>query len=250
MKDPLKNREKNESDHSGRGTAASLLADRSLNLCLPLGPSFSFVFHWDQLYFLECEESVHSLVSMETNEWKGKSVFYLFDTFAAPAHLRGARMLFLKGMELLKKEDAGKISFQLQFDFMNERSTYKQVLLQCCKINPDPQSNSPLGLGRITDIHHLSTETDASLTVIRDNRIAYSLKAAPESEGTSQSYALSPRELEVLKLKSNGLCTRDIALTLKRSPLTVYSVVRDIKKKTGMEIIPLIKILFDNGKLK
>jgi DNA-binding CsgD family transcriptional regulator len=249
MKDPLKTRANDENVDSGTKTSVSLLTDRSLDMCLPLGPSFSFVFHLEELFFLECEDSFGTLNSKEEMDWRGKSLFFLFDTFALPAHLRGARMLFLKGMELLKKEDAGSVSFQLQFDLTDDNSASKHILLQCCNIGKDNKSKAPLGIGRITDIHHLSMDAGPSLTVIRDNRIAYSMKAAPDIAPPGHAFSLSPRELEVLKLKSNGLSTREIALNLRRSPLTVYSVIRDIKKKTGMEIIPLIKSLFDEGKL-
>lgn len=250
MKAPFHTREKDEIGDYGTETSAYLLTDRSLEMCLPLGPSFSFVFHLEELYFLECNNSFDKLNPKDEKDWRGKSLFFLFDTLAAPAHLRGARMLFLKGMEFLKKEDVGKLSFQLQFDFKDEKAASRHILLQCCNMGKSPKSNVPLGLGRITDIHHLSMDADPSLTMIRDKHITYSMKAVPDSENEGHSFALTPRELEVLKLKSNGLSTREIALNLRRSPLTVYSVIRDIKKKTGMEIIPLIKTLFENGKLK
>ena len=58
---------------------------------------------------------------------------------------------------------------------------------------------------------------------------------------------LTHKELSVLLLKQKGLRTKEIAVNLRMKELSIYSIIRDIKRKAGMDIPPLIHLLEEKG---
>lgn len=216
---------------------------------LPLGPQAGFIFHLDQLYFIEIQDEFFSLTGTQAMEWHNKSVFYLIDKLAYPAHLRATHSLFRNGMDALKKAKVRDISFNLEFNIADEKLGSKRFLLQFSKISDSLQEDNPAARGRLTDIHHMYNGGMPSLTIIQNNSIEKRIIAEIQDDKNASPIDLTARELEVIKLKSKGFSTREIAVALNRSTLTIYSVVRDVKNKTGMELIPLVKSLHEKGLL-
>lgn len=214
---------------------------------IPVGPQAGFLYHTNHLFVTEADETFYNITGVQFNEWVNKSVFHLMDKLAIPDHLRSIHTLFGYGMEALKKAKHEGISFNLEFDMADHIQGAKRMILQFSKKISTAETKEPIGQGRIIDVDHMCATGHPILTIIEKNAIVKRMTDHVNNKDAINGVQLSEREMEVLRLKSKGMSTQQIAKALKRSTLTIYSVVRDIKYKTGMELIPLIKSLHEKG---
>lgn len=212
----------------------------------PLGPQSYFHFHLEHLFFLDIDETIQDVLSIDPKDIVNKSVFYLFDKLSIPAHLKSTYVLFQKGMDYLRIHSSPHTSVNLEFNVEDSLKNNKRILFQFQK-GRSVLTNEQVGLGRITDIDHVYTSGSPVLTILKNNKVEKVITYDQHDTSDHNGYNLKSYELEVLKLKSKGLKTQDIAETLHKSTLTIYSIIRNIKVKTGKATIPLIKELTEKG---
>jgi hypothetical protein len=218
------------------------------SLEFPIGAQAHFQFQTDQFIFLEIEDNLNHIIHTDPKKLLNRSIFYLVDSLCINNHIQSTHALLQKGMEFIKDKQNKSLSINLEFNIKEEDTGSKRILLQLRNDSPF-QGQLNIGIGKLTDINHIIRTGPPVLTIIKENKILKRISYSHDDITTANGYNLSARELEVLKLKSEGYSTKKIADTLHLTTLSIYSIIRDIKSKTGIPPLSLIKELATQGKI-
>ena len=86
-----------------------------------------------------------------------------------------------------------------------------------------------------------------ALYALVNNRVVAYEQAHTEDLLPATELPLTMNEVTILSLKAKGLRTKQIALQTGLKELSVYSLVRNIRQKSGMDIPQLIGLLREKG---
>ncbi|MFZ9388251.1 MAG: helix-turn-helix transcriptional regulator [Chitinophagaceae bacterium] len=171
----------------------------------------------------------------------------LFSQLITPDHLHISGQTELIALQHLSVDPKENVVVNLEYNIRFGGKKIKRLLLQIMAGSLDSNGFPTLLYGYVTDISHIIPDGPPRMTVMNGSRVETIIHSWPEGISAETRFKLTHRELSVLVHKRQGLRTKEIAQHLKLREMTVYSIIRDIKKKTGMDIIPLINLLVQNG---
>jgi len=166
-----------------------------------------------------------------------------------PEHLRTGAQMETEALHLFSKHRNKRVVVNVEYNILLSNREKKRLLIQVTAVTRDPNGLPGLLHGYVTDITHIISEGPPRMTVLVGNQVEKSIHRWPDVLISDPRLRLTQREISVLIHKRKGLRTKEIAHALQLREMTVYSIIRDIKKKTGMEIFPLIHLLEQNGSI-
>jgi DNA-binding CsgD family transcriptional regulator len=135
----------------------------------------------------------------------------------------------------------------LEFNIGLDRNKTRRVVFQYSLLRGNNIGSAPVAYGKIVDISHLTNDGPPRLSILQNNQVVHSAEATREEMLRSSGINLNKKDLSVLTLQSKGLRVRDIAQKLNTSELSIYTVIRDMKRKTKMQTLPLMQLLRKKG---
>lgn len=215
----------------------------------PLGPYFDVVFSPKEGTILFASETGPVFKDLPAKKFSSATIYALLESTVIQDHIEVCLRFFRKSLELREQSLRQGTIFNQEFSIVSRDQTPKRVLFQYKYTRADDGSESCCGVGKFIDISHLSRDGFPKMTIFENNMVVKHYEASPEDMLKSSGLRVSLRDLNVLKLKSGGLRAKEIAGQLDMSILAVYSIIRNLKEKNKMEILPMIHQLRHKGLL-
>lgn len=218
----------------------------SNKLC-PAGPWSYFEYDYAALAFTEIDEQILDLTGLQRSELLSKNAMQLFMKLIAPEHIIAALRLTEIGYGLQTRYAHEHPVICMEYNMVTRSKQRKRFLFQF-RTAVYTKDGLPLrSVGTITDITHVKPDGTPALYALINNRIVAHELARPDDLLPAINLPLSKNEIAVLNLKAKGWRTKEIAHQMKLKELTVYSMVRNVRQKSGMDIPELIAVLREKG---
>jgi DNA-binding CsgD family transcriptional regulator len=213
------------------------------------GPQSSFILSNTYHILLEVSGSLQSIIEQDTVDWKRQMMVDLLQAYVVPNHLKATLQLFQKATEKLRQLNDPSATANIEFNIKGREGREKRLMMQLGVIQHTNIQLHHIILGNLVDISHFILEGCPRLVLLNNNSVIELDVPAAEDILKSEALQITPKELNILALKAKGMRGKEIAETLGISLLTVYSMTRDIKQKSNMDIYPLIQKLKEKGLL-
>lgn len=216
-----------------------------------LGKNVNFQIGENSLLFYFIDPGLENFINSPVNQIVHRTCYYFFDKFVIKEHHAAVNDLFPKAIDYLETNWQENPTINLIFNIYCtvNYTAIKRILLQLQKGNQQLMEDEVMLEGKIHDITELCSDGLPKLLLIKNYNLEKVMTCKEYSNTKSTIFGLSFRELNVLELKCKGKRTKEISQTLNISEMSIYSIIRDIKEKTQMDIIPLIQILSEKGLL-
>lgn len=217
---------------------------------LPLGTSARFLLSLTPLTLLQVDHAIESITGLKANDFRSQPLLNLFSNMIVPEHARAFHRIMQTAVGLLNRYWKEALSINAEHNIKVKGCQPKRLLYQFRPVHWNGNGQPCLLHGHVTDFTPLQSGGPPRLSVIRNGKLVNLILPELEDILYGIDLPLNDRELSVLHLKQRGLRTKEIAEILTLKELTVYSIVRDIKRKTGRDILPLIHYLEGKGVLQ
>lgn len=201
-----------------------------------------------RLRYLYCSESIYELSGYTKEEVKQGGLWFTYHLIHPMDMLRFGRLLLnvrnVWNKLTLEEKMSARFSFDQRFKCKDGR--YKQILQNCYTLSVSPKGKPYVLLFASTDItaYKKNDAMNYSFDVMREGRFQTLLEGKLHSE----NIPLSPRELEVLRLTSEGHAEKVISDMLFLSVETVKTHRRNMLQKTAAKnSVELVRMGIANG---
>jgi hypothetical protein len=215
-------------------------------LFFPAGSACSYIFSYASFGIINIDDNASSVLGIPKKNILKRSMVDVFSGILADEHAY-AVVRFSKIAHELTSSDKN-ITVCVDFSIRKQEEE-KRLLQQYRVVSYTPQHEPLLIKGSFTDISHLVKNGPPRLFIIKDNLLKQVFHATPEELLAGVELPLTAKELLLLQLKHNGMRAKEIAGALHMKELSIYSMIRDIKHKTGKDTLPLINLLIEKGLL-
>ncbi|MEX1202230.1 MAG: PAS domain-containing protein [Ferruginibacter sp.] len=215
----------------------------------PAGPHFTYIFSYTDYSMLYVDDAFEKITGIPKNEVLHIPLYDFFSNFIANEDVYTAARLADIAFEVSKKYNQEDVIINYTFNLYKRDKEKRRMLIQYKNILYTKSGEPYLLAGRFTDITHINPVGPAMLWIIVNNEVICTETGTDEEILLGLNIPLNLKELALLKLKNRGFRTKEIAEYLQMKELSIYSMVRDIKRKTGMDVAPLITVLKEKGLL-
>lgn len=216
----------------------------------PLGTTSYFIYYLTQQKFIYADENIETLFQVPSKELIEMDSVTLFSNIMEFSQIEAVSKIIEKSYEICKKYK-GKNNFSVNFEhnIRTKQKGKKRILCQFTPMLTNEDGYPSLSSGYITDITHIKKDGLPILYVIADNKLVHVEEAEPETIIKNKHIPFTKRQVEILKLMSNGFSAKEVAQKLNLSVATVYTQTKLIKTKTGMDVKASMKYLDSKGLL-
>jgi DNA-binding CsgD family transcriptional regulator len=214
-----------------------------------IGQICAFIFNFSSLLLLQLDEPLMAIAEVESNDFLNKSLTFFFSSLTIREHLEPVQKLLRKSIAMMKAVSGVYPVANLEYNVQLSRNRTRRVIFQYTLYPGNRQADAQLAYGKLVDISHLLNGGPPRLHVLQNNKVIYASEASRDELLRSSGIKLNKKDLTVLSLQSKGIRVRDIANKLGMSELSIYSMIRDMKRKTQLETVPLIHLLRNKGLL-
>ncbi|MFM7840158.1 MAG: helix-turn-helix transcriptional regulator [Chitinophagaceae bacterium] len=212
----------------------------------PVGSCAGFLLSNSSLSLLDADVSILSLTGTNKSQFIGKTLSAMLTHLTCKEHGVSVQQLYPLGLDFINNTSEPAPLCNLEFN-LHHPKFYKRIMLQLKPLLINKTKKVVLTRGFLVDITHLLPQGLPRLSLFRNNQLYSQQMGTLEEVLRSLELPLTLRDLKVLTLKNRGLRAKEIARELKMKELSIYSIFRDMKKKTDMESLPLINLLKDKG---
>jgi len=214
----------------------------------PVGSSARFIYDIGNGYFVYFDESIHKIIGYHPNELAFADPVTLIMQLVVDEHLLIVSELTQDSFAQCKQyvnEDS--LVVNLEYNIKSKTGEYKRVLSQFTPVYFEEDGHPKINKGRMTDITHIKKDGIPLLYIIVNNEIVYLRQGNPNQMIKSKSIIFSNKEIEVLRLISEGYSIKETASTLQCSIATIYTHRKNIKLKSQTDINKVITNLKEKG---
>jgi hypothetical protein len=216
----------------------------------PLGTSSFFIYYLTQQKFIYVDDIIETIYHIPAKELIEMDSVELFSNIIEFSQIEAVSEIVAKSYEICKKyKDSNNFSVNFEHNIRTKKKEKKRVLCQFTPLITNDDGYPSLSSGYISDITHIKKDGLPNLYVIANNKLLHSEEAKPETIIKNKHIPFTKRQVEILKLMSNGYSAKEVAQHLKLSAATVYTQTKLIKNKTGMDVKSSLKYLDSKGLL-
>lgn len=215
----------------------------------PFGEYCHYIFDFSLDRMVDITDEVSNIFGISRNEILSLPINMFFSEFFAAEHLHSVVNFGKIFFDFIVQERGEPIFINLEVNITDRNRQNKRIILQFRPILYDDCGKPVLTEGYIVDITHVKKEGAPTLTLIKNRKIVATYTGTYEDFKKSNQLPLTKKDIEMLRLRSQGKKIQEISMLMQMKPYTVYSYFRDIKKKTDMEVNALIKLLYEKGLL-
>ncbi|MFZ9388252.1 MAG: helix-turn-helix transcriptional regulator [Chitinophagaceae bacterium] len=213
----------------------------------PIGLNGSYLFSYPTFSMIYVDKIIEEITGISQAELLAKPIYHSFSRIIIPEHVYASARLAETAFKELSSHPKEDVVICTEYNILTPGQESKRLLFQFRAVKRNRTGLPLLTFGHLTDFTHLVSGGPPRATIMVNNRLESVLYARPEEILAGIELPLTQRELSVLLLKQKGYRTKEIASTLRMKELSAYSLIRDIRKKTGMDILPLIRLLQEKG---
>lgn len=237
-------------DRISDGELLDLIDGKGFNdqnaLHYPVGNATGFLLSNSSLSLLDADGSILSVTGSNKSQFVGKTLSAMLSNICSKEHNVSVQQLYPLGLDFITNSSEPSPLCNLEFNLHHPKFN-KRIMLQLKPLLMNKTKKVVLTRGFLVDITHILPQGLPRLSLFRHNQLYSQQMGTLEEVLRSLELPLNLRDLSVLTLKNRGLRAKEIARELKMKELSIYSIFRDMKKKTDMESLPLINLLKDKG---
>lgn len=195
-----------------------------------VGNFFFFIYYLPEQKMEFCSESVRSVFGITTEEW---SLAYMNDNMH-PDDIQSFLQNEQSLIPILRSLEPDQLpNYKVRYDFRmkDKDGNYHRILHQAITLQHDEEGSVIRTFCVYTDITHLKADgrMNVSLISLQGEQSFFDIK--PDGTYSLADQALSDRELEIVRLISKGLKSKEIAEELRISINTVHNHRKKIIEK-------------------
>jgi predicted DNA-binding protein (UPF0251 family) len=200
-------------------------------------------------YFTAVEASFEDVTGYPPNEVVLADATSFITQLVLEEHLLVISNLILHSYEICqqRKGKDESIAVHMEYNIKTKTGLNKRVIIQYTPLVYEKDGYPRITEGRISDISHFKKDGLPLLYVIADNRLVHFEQADPKDMVRSKNVLFSKKELEILKLVSEGFSIKEVAARLKTSISTIYTHRKNIRQKSQEDINKIIVDLKQRG---
>jgi DNA-binding CsgD family transcriptional regulator len=238
----------NHSKNSGDGELTFNLSKSLPDDYFPIGNSARFIYDLGNGYFTHFDESVYEITGYHANEIVFSDPVSFIMKILVDEHLVLCGELTQESFLMCKNfKNASSIFLNLEYNIKTKTGEKKRIINQYTPVYTEEDGYPKINVGRMIDITHMKKDGAPLLYIIIDNKLIYVKQGDPGEMIKSDNIIFTNKEIEILKLISEGYSIKQIAHRLKISIATLYTHRKNIKNKSNMDISILIVSLREKG---
>jgi len=238
-------------NHTKSAVNGTLTFDLSMNFpedFYPIGTSARFIYDIGNGYFTYFDESISNLTGHHANEVVFANPIDFIVEIVIDEHLVVVSELTQESFLLCKNYRNGEsITLNLEYNIKTKTGEHKRVLSQYTPVYFEEDGHPKINKGRMVDITHLKKDGVPLLYVIVDNKVELIKQGNPQQMLKSNNVIFSNKEIEMLRLISEGYTIKETASFLKCSIATVYTHRKNIRLKSNNDIYKTMSNLKERG---
>lgn len=239
------------SNHQKDASDGKLTFEMSMQLSdeyYPVGPSARFIYDLGNGYFTYYDESVFNITGFLSNEIVFADPVAFILNLVIDEHLVVTGELTQESFELCRDfRDYEKLTVNLEYNIKTKSGTSKRILSQFTPVFFESDGYPKINAGRMVDITHMKKDGAPLLYVLADNQLLFSKQGNPNEMIKSGNIIFSNKEIEVLRLISEGYMIKEVATMLHCSIATIYTHRKNIRLKSQTDINKVITNLKERG---
>ena len=236
-----------EVDPAAYNAVVDQFFSREKDHCLKAGECAPYLYDFKLDRIIHVGDGIRHILGISPEEVEKNNITALFSECIFEEHVFSVVRFSGIFYEFIRKKTRDELSITLDINMVTRQKELKRILFQFRPALYDNAGTPVLTRGLITDITPIKKYGLPQLILMRNGRFHQVVSGTPEDLLEAQALPLTLRETEILSLRSKGKQVKEIAQLLKLQESTIFSYFRDIRKKTKMDIIPLIKLLTDKG---
>lgn len=205
------------------------------------GPSFQYIFDFSSREFMYISPDVKQVIGEDHDSFTAEDFMERIhpDDLLHFLHCQevGSHFLFTH----IDKEEIPHYKISYQYRFKNHKGHYELFLHQAIASSWDDEFKMTSSLANHSNINHITSVNNKKVSFIHilGGKSYYGISTVLDIENyTNTVKQVTPRELEILRLISEGFKTTEVAEYLNISKETVATHRRNILKKTDFTTIP------------
>ena len=220
---------------------------------LDIGPSFYFIYHYQQGRYVYVEKQVQAILQYPASALMSNSADFFLSRMHpedVPQHAQ-VMQRWHSFYFSLPLPDRHYYSTSFDYRLRKKNGIYVRLLQQLVRMEYDAQGNVLYSLEKCTNISHWQKNSDMVLSVIgppsRKHLIYYPDRSLPDAS----RLRFTRTETRIIKLLAQGFSSQEIAQQLTISLNTVNTHRRNMHRKAGVKSATLlVKIAKDQGLLR
>jgi hypothetical protein len=209
----------------------------------PTGTCCHYIYDVSRGYFTSIDENIYEITGYMPNEIIFNDTVEFLKQVIIEDHLMVIPTLITKSFNLAKEyRHLESVVFNLEYNIRSKSGEMKRILGQFKTLEFEEDGYPRINQCSFTDITHIKKDGIPLLFVISNNKLLYLEKADAGIMIKSDKIIFSKKEIEIMKLISEGHNVKKIASLLHTTVSTIYTHRKNIKKKSEDDIH---KIIFD-----
>lgn len=207
------------------------------------GPSYQFIFDFPSRSFDYVSDDTQHILGIPPNDFNPEILFGKIHSDDVPhfqhcEELAGYFLLDFIPRELLPFY---KVSYQFRHQMPN--GNYSLFLRQSITLSTDELGNMSKTMSNHSDISHITNNNNKKVSFIdiRGQKSYFNISTKKDLHASpTEKITLSNREIDVIKLITEGLSSKEIGQHLFISFDTVRTHRKNVLRKTGMKNMPQV----------
>ena len=229
----------------------SISNNSSIQTFSNFSPTAFYIFDFSKMHYIFISESIINLTGYPSDIWLNKGIKFAFENY----HPKDLSSIEIIHKEIFKHSHSihvkEKKEYKYTYDYRTKNSSgvYIRILLQCVVVEIDKDGKPILSLCQMTDITEYKTKNLISLVISkRDKKTGQYIVVKKDFYPLLNKKGISPRQLEVLRLISEGCNNEQVAKKLDISIHTVKDHRRNMIKNCKVKnITELVRMAIENG---
>lgn len=220
------------------------------NTCFPVGFSGTYLFSYANSKMVCIDQEIEEILGISSGEILDNPFYDTISRVIIPEHVYAVARLTDEAYQYYSNHPKADVHTGMEFNIITPAQKKKRLLFQFRVFSWSSSGKPALSYGRLTDFTHMVSGGAPRVTLMMNGKLKAVLNSKIEEVLAGSEIPLTARELSVLLLKHRGYRSKEIASILHLREASVYSIIRDIKKKSGMDILPLIRLLQEKGAIQ
>ena len=214
----------------------------------PIGTQVSFKYNMVESIFIDINSDIEKLTGIPKSDIIGKDGAYLFAEIVPEESIEALSELIQQSYVICRQHHKSKsMVINIDFNIKTRDNKFKRILSQYRPV-VFSETGYPLQTsGYWTDITHIKKDGLPVMFAVIDNKIEHIQYANPEYVIKSPNIIYTSKEIEIIKMTSDGYRIKEIADKMKISISTVYTHRKNIKMKSEKEMNQVINELKSKG---
>jgi PAS domain-containing protein len=214
----------------------------------PIGTQVSFRYNIAESIFIDINSDIEKLTGIPKSEVLEEDGASLFAEIVPEENIEALGDLIQKSYGICKQYSQSKsVVINIDFSIKTRDKKNKRILSQYRPVAFSETGYPLQTTGYWTDITHMKKDGLPVLFAVIDNKIEFVEFANPEYLIKSPNIIFTSKEIEVIKMTSDGHRIKEIADKMKISISTVYTHRKNIKMKSEKEMNQVINELKSKG---